>query len=133
MSNLEFVREAYDAMARMDIDWMHAHTSPGVVFRQGGRFPTAGAYRGRDAMFGHLMEFMAMVDGQFSIEARDLLASEERVAAVITVTTSVGDQELRFDEIHFWRIDDGMLIEMDAIPFDPYTVDDFFAKVLSAR
>ena len=133
MTNLEFVRDAYEAMARMDIDWMYSHTSPEVRFRQGGRFPTAGVYEGRDAMFGHLMDFMTMVGGQFSIEARDFLASEERVAAVITVTTGVGDEQLHFDEIHLWKVTDGVLVEMDAIPFDPYAVDEFFARVLPAH
>ncbi len=84
-------------------------------------------------MFGHLMEFMTMVGGRFAIDVRDLLASDQRVAAVITVTTGVGEEQLRFDEIHLWNIKDGLLVEMDAIPFDPYAVDDFFAKVLPSR
>ena len=131
--NLEFVRQAYEAIARADIPWMSEHTSPDVIFRQGGRFPTAGTYRGREAMFGHFMEFMTLVGGQFSIEAKDLLASEERVAAVIAVTIGLGERQLTFDEVHVWRLQDGLLVEMNAVPFDPYEIDEFFAKEPSAR
>jgi hypothetical protein len=128
MTNVELVGEAYGAMARADLAWMEAHTSPAVVFRQGGRFPTAGTYVGRDAMFGHFIEFMTMVGGNFRIDAKDLLASDTRVAAYITVTIALDGHDLAFDELHLWRIEDGLLVEMDAVPMDPYAVDEFFAE-----
>ena len=93
-ANIEFVREAYDAIARGDIAWMEAPPAPDVVFFQGGRFPTAGTYHGREAMFGHFVEFMTLVGGQFSIELRDLLASDDRVAAVIEVTIGLNGEQL---------------------------------------
>jgi uncharacterized protein len=127
-ANLDFVRQAYDAMSRADLPWMEAHTSPDVVFRQGGRFPTAGTHVGREAMFGHFIEFMTMVGGNFRIEVKDLLAGEERVAACIAVTIGLGEHTLAFDEIHLWRIAEGLLVEMDAVPVDPYAVDAFFAE-----
>ena len=70
---------------------------------------------------------MTLVAGNFSIEARDFLVSEDRVAAVIAVTIALGEHTLTFDEIHLWRISDGLLVEMDAVPMDPYAVDEFFA------
>jgi ketosteroid isomerase-like protein len=126
--NLELVGQAYEAMSKADLPWMEAHTSPDVRFLQGGRFPTAGEYLGREAMFSHFFEFMTMVGGNFRIEAKDLLASEERVAAYIDVTIALDGHELTFDEVHLWRIADGLVVEMDAIPVDPYAVDAFFAE-----
>jgi hypothetical protein len=61
-------------------------------------------------MFGHFMDFMTMVGGNFSIEPHDFLASERRVAVSITVTTGVGDKQLSFDEVHLWTIADGLLV-----------------------
>src|SRR3954452_18719104 len=115
--NLEFVRQAYDAMARADIPWMQEHTAPDVVSRQGGRFPTAGTYKGRDAMFGHFMEFMTLVDGKFTLDLIDVLASDERAAAVLSVTIEYEGRQLRFDEVHLWRLDGNKLVEMHALPF----------------
>jgi ketosteroid isomerase-like protein len=69
-----------------------------------------------------------LVEGNFAIETHHLLASDDRVAALITVTIQRNGEELRFDEVHLWRVQDGRLVEMRAIPFDPYVVDEFFAR-----
>jgi ketosteroid isomerase-like protein len=124
--NIDFAKAAYTAMAAADLPWMAEHTHPDVVFKQGGRFPTAGTYNGRDAMFGHFMEFMTLVGGDFALDPHDYLASDERVAVHLTVTIGLGGRRLSFEEVHLWRIVDGLLVEMHAIPFDPYEVDDFF-------
>jgi ketosteroid isomerase-like protein len=125
--NIEFAKQAYDAMTRGDIEWMVAHMHPDVRFVQGGRFPTAGTYEGRDAMLGHFMEFMTMVEGNFSLVQRDYLASDDRVAVLLTVTIGYKGETLEFDEVHVWRVADDLLLEMHAIPFDPYAVDAFLA------
>jgi len=126
--NIDFARQAYDAMAAADVDWMLAHMHPEVVFVQGGRFPTAGTYRGPDAVLGHFLEFMTLVEGNFSMTPHDFLGSDERVAAVITVTIGLGGRQLDFDEMHVFKIVDGLLVEMHAVPFNPYEVDEFFAS-----
>ena len=128
--NVRFAEAAYDAMARGDVEWLQEHTDPDVVFQQGGRFPTAGTFAGRDAMFGHFMEFMTMVAGDFSIEPHDFMANDRRVAVHITVRVGVGGKELSFEELHLWTVADERVIDMRAIPFDPYEVDEFFAAAL---
>ena len=125
--NLELAKAAYEAIAKSDIPYLEAHTDPAVVFQQSGRFPTAGTFHGRDAMFGHFMEFMTMVEGKFSFVVHDLLASDDRVAAYISVTIGWQGRELTFDEVHLWQIRDGHLVDMRALPFDPYQLDEFFA------
>jgi hypothetical protein len=77
-------------------------------------------------MLGHFLEFMTMVEGNFSLVQRDYLASEDRVAVLLTVTIGYKGKTLHFDEVHVWRAEDGLLVEMHAIPFDPYAVDAFF-------
>ena len=124
---VELARAAYDAMARGDIPWMQEHTHPDVVFQQGGRFPTAGTFYGRDAMFGHFVEFMTMVEGKFSIDVHDILASDQRAAAYITVEIGWQGKQFSFDEVHLWTIADGLVVDMRALPFDPYALDDFLA------
>ena len=125
--NEGLARDAYRAMSSGDIPWLEAHTHPDVVLHQGGRFPTAGTYRGRDALFGHFMEFMTLVDGNFSIDLHDVLANDDHVVALITVTIAKDGRDLAFDEAHVWHVRDGQMTEMWAIPQDPYVVDEFFA------
>src|SRR4051812_30432538 len=120
--NVELVRAAYEAMAGGDVAWLSEHTSPDVVFQQGGRFPTAGTFAGRDAMFGHMMEFLAMVEGNFSLDPHDFMASDDRVAVLLTVAVGVGERDLAFDELHVFTIADGLVVDMRAIPLDPYAV-----------
>ena len=125
--NIDFAKAAYDAISRADIPWMQEHTHPDVVFQQGGHFPTAGTFHGRDAMFGHFMEFMTMVEGKFSMDVHDILASDDRAAVFLTVEVGYQDRTLTFDEVHLWKFADGLLVDMRAIPLDPYALDDFFA------
>jgi ketosteroid isomerase-like protein len=126
-TNVALVQAAYEAMTTGDVAWLQEHTHPDVVFQQGGRFPTAGTFAGRDAMFGHMMEFLAMVEGRFSLAPRDFMASDDRVAVLLTVTVGVGGRELAFDELHVFTVSDGLVVDMRAIPLDPYAVDEFFA------
>jgi len=125
--NEQFARDAYAAIAQADVPWIVEHTHPDVVFFQGGRFPTAGRYEGRDALLGHFMEFMQLVEGNFSIELHDVLANDDHIAALIAVKIGKDGRELVFNEAHVWHVKDGLMTEMWALPVDPYTVDEFFA------
>ena len=78
-------------------------------------------------MLGHFFEFMTMVEGKFSMDVRDIMSSDTRVAVFLTVTIGYQGREHVFDEVHLWRIENGLLVDMRAIPFDPYGVDEFFA------
>lgn len=126
--HIQFAQRAYQAMADADMAWMTEHCHPDVLFVQGGRFPTAGTYQGRDAMFGHYGEFMAMIGGQFQLSPIEFLGGDERVAVYLTVTIGTGDDRLEFDELHLWRIVDDRLVEMHAVPLDPYAVDAYFEQ-----
>src|SRR5437588_9452759 len=99
-ANVTFVRRAYEAITTADMPWMAEHTADDVLFHQGGRFPTAGTYKGRDALFGHFMEFMQLVAGDFSVEPHRLLTDGEFVTALITVTIGKDGRRLAFDEVH---------------------------------
>ena len=96
--NEELAREAFRAITSGDIPWIEAHTSPDVVFHQGGRFPTAGTFDGRDAMFGHYMAFMELVEGKFSMELHDVLANDDHIVMLVAVKIGKGDRELVFNE-----------------------------------
>ncbi len=128
-SAIEFARSLYEAMARGDMPWMYEHMHPDAVFHQTGRFPTAGTYRGRDAVFGHLGEFMQLVEGNFSIDVHDIAASDQHLVALIRVTVGYGSRRLEFDEAHIFHLMDGKVTEMWAVPQNPYKVDAFFAGV----
>ncbi len=126
--NVAFVQRAYHAIATGDMAWIHEHAAPDVVFEQGGSFPTAGVYHGRDAMMHHIGEFMALVGGNLSLEPVDFLSSSDRVAVVVHVTIEFEGRELTFDEVQVWSVSGDQLTEMRALPFEARKVDEFFAS-----
>jgi len=126
-NSIDFARSLYGALATGDMAWMYEHMHPDAVFHQTGRFPTAGTYHGRDAVFAHLGEFMALVEGKFSIETHDVLASDEHLVALISVTIGYKGRTLVFDEAHIFHLEDGRVTQMWAVPQNPYEVDAFFA------
>jgi len=125
--NETFAREAFAAIAGGDTEWLEAHMHPDVVFHQGGRFPTAGTYHGRDAVFGHMMEFFSLVDFSMKIDLHDVLATEDHTVALVRVAIDYQGRHLDFDEAHIWHVREGQATEMWAVPKDPYEVDAFFA------
>lgn len=125
--NARFARDAFDAMARGDTDWLAAHMDPEVVFHQGGRFPTAGTYHSRDAVFGHMMEFFALVDFSMKFDVHDVAATDDHAVSLVRVSIDYRGRHLDFDEAHVWHVRDGKAIEMWAVPKDPYAIDEFFA------
>ena len=125
--NAQFVRDAFDAIIGGDTAWLEAHMHPEAVFHQGGRFPTAGTYVGRDAIFGHMMEFFTMVDFSMKIALHDATATDDHAIGLVTVSIDYQGRHLDFDEAHIWHVRDGQVTEMWAVPKDPYEVDAFFA------
>src|SRR5204863_7988039 len=100
--NARLARDAFDAMGRGDVDWLQAHMHPDVVFHQGGRFPTAGTYTGRDAVFGHMMEFFALVDFSMKIAVHDIAATDDHAVSLVQVSIDYQGRHLDFDEAHIW-------------------------------
>lgn len=124
--NVQFAKDAFDAIAQGDTDWLAAHMRDDVVFHQGGRFPTAGTYHGRDAVFTHMMEFFALVDFSFKMQLVDVAGTSERAMVLVRVAFDYKGKHFEFDEAHIWHIADGLTVEMWAAPLDPYAVDAFF-------
>ena len=131
--NAVFARDAFDAIAGGDVQWLEAHMHPDVVFHQGGRFPTAGTYSGRDAVFAHMMEFFALVDFSMKIAVHDIAATDDHAIALVKVSVDYDGRHLDFDEAHIWHIRSGLATEMWAVPSDPYEVDEFFLGSASSQ
>jgi len=125
--NAQFARDAFDAIARGDVEWLAGHMHDDVVFHQGGRFPTAGTYAGRDAVFAHMMEFFELVDFSMTTAVQDAAGTDEHAISLVRVSIDYAGRHLDFDEAHIWQVRDGKTIEMWAVPIDPYAVDEFFA------
>jgi ketosteroid isomerase-like protein len=92
---------------------------------QVGRNALGGAFRGRQAMFGHFADIPRRTEG-LEMQPYDLLSGQDgHVAALNWMTVRKRGEERRFRVIHLFRIADGKVVELRSIPEEPYAQDDF--------
>ena len=92
------------------------------------------------ALLGLAIPWPAQSSGEASVGARtfvdefielaevhDVLATDDHVVGLVTVSIDYQGRHLDFDEAHVWHVSDEMVREMWAVPKNPYEVDEFFA------
>lgn len=92
-----------------------------------GRGVMAGTYRGREAIFRFLARLPEETEGTYSSELVDVLASETRAAALYRARGTRRGRTLELDQVLLFRIEDGLVREVLALPSDPETFEAFWA------
>ena len=87
----------------------------------------AGVYRGRDAIFRFLARLPKETDGTYSTQLVDVLASEERAAALYRASGERRGRRLDLDQVLLFTIRDGVVAEVVALPSDPNAFEEFWA------
>jgi len=87
----------------------------------------AGVYRGRDAIFRFLARLPRETDGTYSTRLVDVLASEERAAALYRASGERRGRRLDLDQVLLFTIRDGVVVEVVALPSDPDAFEEFWA------
>ena len=87
----------------------------------------AGTYEGRDAIFRFLARLPKETDGTYGSRLIDVLASEERAAALYRAFGTRNGDSLDLDQLLLFRIEDGRFREVLALPTDPSVFDAFWA------
>jgi len=126
--NEELIRRGYAAFASGDMDTLRQLFAPDIVWHSGGRNLLSGEYRGIDQVlqfFGRLFE---LSEGSFKIELHDVLANDEHAVAVINTRASRGGRQMETKDTHVFNMRDGRATEFWALSFDPYVVDEVFAR-----
>ena len=91
-----------------------------------GRGLMAGAYHGREAIFRFLARLPKETDGTYASSLRDVLASEDRAAALYTARGTRNGRVLELEQVLLFRIEDGLVQEVLALPSDPGAFDAFW-------
>lgn len=87
----------------------------------------AGTFSGRDAIFRFLARLPKETDGTYASRLIDVLASDERAAALYRASGRRNGQELDLDQVLLFRIEDGLVREVLALPSDPAAFEGFWA------
>jgi len=125
--NEALVRSVFTAFARKEGFALRGLFAEDAVWHVPGRGVMAGVYRGRDAIFRFLARLPRETDGTYSSELVDVLASDRRVAALYRASGSRHGRRLELDQVLLFRIDNGLIRDVLALPSDPEAFEAFWA------
>ena len=125
--NAAIVERIFDAFARKEGMALRGLFAEDAVWHVPGRGVMAGTYRGREAIFRFLAMLPKQTDGTYRSELIDVLASEDRAAAVYRARGERHGRTLELEQVLLFRIDGSRVREVLALPSDADAFEAFWA------
>ena len=125
--NEQAVRRLFEAFALKDGFGLRGLFAEDAVWHVPGASVMAGTYEGRDAIFRFLGRLPKQTGGTYGSRLIDVLASDERAAALYRATGQRDGRTLDLDQLLLFRLDDGMIREVLALPSDPAAFEAFWS------
>jgi ketosteroid isomerase-like protein len=88
----------------------------------------AGTFRGRDEIFRFLGRLQKETGGTYRSHLIDVLASDDRAACLYRASGERQGRTLELDQVLLFRIEDGLVREVLALPSDPAAFDTFWGR-----
>jgi ketosteroid isomerase-like protein len=125
--NADLAQRIFDAFARKEGFALRGLFAEDAVWTVPGHGTMAGVYRGREEIFRFLARLPKETDGTYSSRLIDVLASDERAAALYRASGERKGRRLDLDQVLLFRIADGLVTEVLALPSDPDAFEEFWA------
>jgi ketosteroid isomerase-like protein len=125
--NAALVRGIFDAFARKEGFALRGLFADDAVWRVPGAGVMAGTFAGREEIFRFLGRLPKETAGTYRSELIDVLASDDRAAALYRATGTRDGRTLDIDQLLLFRIEGGLVREVLALPGDPSAFDEFWA------
>jgi ketosteroid isomerase-like protein len=125
--NATLVRRIFDAFARQEGLALRGMFAEDAVWSVPGRGVMAGTHRGREAIFRFLTKLPKETDGTYESDLVDVLASDERAAAVYRARGTRHGRALELEQVLLFRIEHGLVRHVLALPSDPEAFEAFWA------
>jgi uncharacterized protein len=126
-ANQSVVRRMFDAFARNQGFALRDLFAADAVWTVPGDGVMAGVYRGREEIFRFLARLPRETGGTYTSRLVDVLASEERAAALYRASGERHGRRLDLDQVLLFRLEDGLVREVLALPSDPAAFEEFWA------
>lgn len=126
-ANAALVRRIFDAFARKEGLALRGSFAEDAVWSVPGRGAMAGRYEGREAIFRFLARLPKETDGTYGSELIDILASDDRAAALYRARGVRHGRTLELEQVLLFRIEDGLVRHVLALPSDPDAFEAFWA------
>jgi ketosteroid isomerase-like protein len=127
LENAEIVRRIFGAFARREGFALRGLFAEDATWVVPGRGVMAGTYHGRDEIFRFLGRLSKETGGTYASELVDVLASDTRAAALYTARGTRQGRTLALDQVLLFRIEDGLVRRVLALPSDPEAFESFWA------
>lgn len=88
----------------------------------------AGTFTGREEIFDFLGRLPKETGGTYSSSLIDVLASDGRAAALYRARGERNGRRLDLEQVLLFRIEDGLVREVLALPSDPAAFDTFWGR-----
>lgn len=121
------VRTIFDAFARREGLALRGVFAEDAVWSVPGRGVMAGTYQSRDAIFRFLGRLQKETGGTYSSELVDVLASDDRAAALYRARGTRHGRTLELDQVLLFEIAQGVVRKVLALPSDPDAFEAFWA------
>jgi len=125
--NAEIVRRIFDAFARKEGLALRGLFAEDAVWHVPGRGIMAGTYQGREAIFRFLTKLPKETDGTYGSELIDVLASDDRAAALYRARGARNGRTLELDQVLLFTIEASYVRRVLALPSDPDAFETFWA------
>lgn len=125
--NAALVRRIFAAFARRQGMTLRDVFAEDAVWTVPGASTMAGVYRGRHEIFRFLARLPKETNGTYGSRLIDVLASDERAAALYRAFGERRGRRLELDQLLLFRIEGGHVREVLALPSDLLAFEDFWA------
>lgn len=126
-ANAALVRRIFGAFARKEGFSLRDVFADDAVWTVPGRGAMAGVYRGREQIFRFLGRLPKETEGTYGSALIDILASDERAAALYRASGRRHGRRLELDQLLLFTIRDGKVTDVLALPSDPDAFEEFWA------
>ena len=124
--NEAVARQIFDAFERRDGFALRGLFADDATWTVPGRGAVAGVYRGREEIFRFLGRLPKENGGTYSSRLIDALASRERAAVLYRASGTRNGRTLDHDQGLLFRIEEGVVREVTALPLDPRAFEEFW-------
>jgi ketosteroid isomerase-like protein len=116
-SNSEILSALYDSFAKGDIPSVLQAFDPQIEWTDAEGFPTAGTFRGPDAIVQNVFMPLGSEWDGFSVSPEQLIEQDDNVVAVGTYTGKfkATGKSMKARFAHVWQIKDGKAIRFEQI------------------
>ena len=126
-SNAQIIRKAYDDFATGDVPAVFAVLDARMIWHVPGHSPLSGTYTGHEQIGGFFARTMELSAGTFRIEVHQVLADDDLVVVLVTVSARRNGASASFPEVHVWRMRNGKVIEFREFQGDEQREDQFWS------